>query len=355
MIASNEDMSMSHEGLVSSLHSVGHLYWHRPDTADCLVEVTRRGASQHQSRSQYRSSASILKLASSSRAATALEGEHVRHSEKGAATRRESAPTSMCASPEDACRRQSRCCPFDRAQTPPTRTFRLHKDFLTSQSDLFSDLLSSQMAPSPLSSWHLTKGFDGIELKPRADEGNGTIRRTRIELPDPASFGALVEYLYMGDFGKLIEAMESGRVRWEGVMLNARYLGLSQAVKTRLGAWWYYRQGHSSPPQGHLSSSSHRRASTAPRSNTLSQRRSSKQAGFASSPLASPRRSSSWPRLEASADRNSMDQTRAKSVANAAVRQLLLGGRRRRALSSLALYSSTGSSASFSPSIRHRE
>lgn len=350
MIDTNESMLMSPDGLVSSLHRIGHLYWHRPDTADCLVEVTRMGIAQHLSSSRHRSSASLPSFASSSRAASAPEGTHVRHSEQrlcAAAVRRESAPTSMSASTEDACCRHSRCSAHNQAQTPPTRIFRLHKDFLTSQSDLFRELLTSSR---PLSPWCVTKGFDRIELKPRAEEDNGTTRIESlcIELPDPASFGALVEYLYMGDFGKLIEAIESGRVRWEGVMLNCRHLGISQATKTRLGAWWYHRQGHLSP-------SSHRRARSASHSNTSSQRCLSKQVGFASSPLASPRRSPSWPRLDVSAQQNSMDHPRANSVGSAAARQLLLGGRRRRALSSLALYSSTGSYASISHSVGHRE
>ncbi len=173
MIATNEAMLMSREGLVSSLHRVGHLYWHRPDTADCLVEVTRMGASQHQSRSQYRSSASLPSFASSSRAASAAEGKHVRRPEErlcAAAVRRESAPTSMYASVEDARCRQRRCSLLNQAQTPLTRTFRLHQDFLTSQSDLFRELLTSQTPSRPLSPWCITKGFDRIELKPRTDE-----------------------------------------------------------------------------------------------------------------------------------------------------------------------------------------
>ncbi len=150
----------------------------------------------------------------------------------------------------------------------------------------------------------------------------------------------------MGDSGKLIAAMESGRVRWEGVMLNARHLGLSHAIKTRLGACGTTVKAICR----HLAILEPAQLLAATRS-----RKAFKQTGELH--VLSANIYSTLiilARLDASADQISTDHPRAKGVGNAAVRQLLLGGRRRRALSSLALYSSTGSYASIS-SIRHRE
>ncbi|KAN0061723.1 hypothetical protein ACQY0O_005715 [Thecaphora frezii] len=63
-----------------------------------------------------------------------------------------------------------------------------------------------------------------------------------LPLPDPASFWAVVHYLYHGDFGVIARLMQEGRVRWEGIVVNADYLGLDRRLRAELGLWWSQRR-----------------------------------------------------------------------------------------------------------------
>lgn len=250
--AAEETMSPTREELISRLHCVGHLYWQRNDTADCTVKVFRLSSSQ-QRRYCQQCLNSTNRLPSQKRpleagsVATSAPPTRLRFRDdetpakrsKLAATlpsrcserpmcrssasmpilpqpsprsptlsygdlRRDSAPPNFKAE-NDPC---SRCRPPDQ-----TSTHHLHKDFLVTQSDTFQKI------------------FEG---------GQAVVE---LALPDPSSFEALVKYFYMGNFAELASAMESGQVRWENIMLNARHLGFSQGLKMRLGAWWRHRQG----------------------------------------------------------------------------------------------------------------
>ena len=392
-----EDAStMTREELISRLHSVGHLYWRRPETADCLIKVVRLSASQHDGRSmnrqpqrhcrqclcssmghhnartdqphgvapapsellsapgsappaisrfsrkdtmdKYRSNQSYLGLPSSiidSKSKDDSSEDHLKRWPKSAAgsstepglgdqdskrhnstesstrpgsydghiyrasasmpllpvretpsprrnpmpqhvsigdVRRDSAPPSMNGATAVAAaptRRCTRCDSHAGAPDQGAKTFRLHRDFLITQSDTFKKLLGDAMKNgyskagsastsqqsegeqagltdgSQQSSTTLTGRQSPSAHRHGSDDDTSAVSQTCLELalPDPASFEALIEYFYIGDFGKLAAAMESGAMRWENVMLNAQHLGLSQGLKMRLGAWWRYRQG----------------------------------------------------------------------------------------------------------------
>lgn len=203
--------------------------------------------------------------------------------------RRESAPPSMDGVTAVAATPTRRCTRCDSYAVEPdegAKTYRLHKDFLITQSDTFRKLLGSVSRTHSASTSQQTKGEQN---GPTGESRQGRTISTgsqflsldtsadsqtclELALPDPSSFETLIEYFYTGDFGKLAAAMESGTVRWENIMLNAQHLGLSQGLKMRLGAWWRYRQGQ---PLGslhqHVQSASQRhdhRGSLPPRSLT---------------------------------------------------------------------------------------
>ena len=160
--------------------------------------------------------------------------------------RRESAPSSMCGAATAAARTVfpgcAHCCSHSHAQDRGGTMFLLHKDFLTTQSALFKELLQANNDPTDPST---RKPTDNVVNS----NGNAvSVKKSRqtcitVALPDPGSFDVLVEYFYMGDFSKLAATLDSGIVRWENVMLNAQHLGLSSASKMQLGAWWRLRQG----------------------------------------------------------------------------------------------------------------
>lgn len=267
---------MKKEDLIASLHKIGRLYWYRPDTADCLVRVVKLSTCSHRHPPQRIEEAdeermgksasmpalhyhSIKSMPASAGPSTIhfrdngcprgiFNGESCSKRKKVDTKDSESERTSGSRSPvhqslspptasrqhlpqhlsksrrESAPATTTSSCPHCPAQRNG-KLYRLHKDFLIHQSSVLSSLLSSStMAPtSTLSS-------------------NSNLPAIELPLPDPSVFSLFVEYFYMGDFSRLTSAMETGTVRWESVMLNARHLGLSEGLKTRLGGWWRLRQ-----------------------------------------------------------------------------------------------------------------
>ncbi|SPO25663.1 uncharacterized protein UTRI_03028 [Ustilago trichophora] len=342
-------MSMTEEELTNSLHRVGRIYWHRPDTADCLVTVTRlcstqnerlcspqqqhqldrhqnpclcnrtnqivqrhrlstapltpllptfssntscastlsqNGSSAPQSHGQkppisttkpihpsnlgakdlcskssnlndggvggssglilqsakrtissrHRSNGSLSSLSTVSEDLTSSACEPKRTEAGNVASsnrssllvsgdiRRESAPSNMYSA--------RTCCHIDDEQNQRSTTYRLHRDFLISQSQVFKALLQPDQGETASASLAATTSIKQDTLTTSVE----------IALPDPSSFAVLVEYFYMGEFDRLTSAMESGKVRWENVMLNASHLGLSTGLKRQLGGWWRGRK-----------------------------------------------------------------------------------------------------------------
>ncbi|SPO25550.1 uncharacterized protein UTRI_03028_B [Ustilago trichophora] len=147
--------------------------------------------------------------------------------------RRESAPPNMYAA--GTC---TRCHSHaDDEQDQRVTTYRLHRDFLISQSQVFKQLLQPGRGDAASPEGTAVKGDPSI-----SDDTNHPTTSIEIALPDPSSFAVLIEFFYMGNFNKLTAAMESGKVRWENVMLNASHLGLSAGLKMQLGRWWRERQ-----------------------------------------------------------------------------------------------------------------
>ena len=182
-----------------------------------------------------------------------------RRQEASEGKRRGSLPPSMYVAGAD-----HRCTRCQNHQHETLTTYRLHKDFLTSQSTAIRQMVRARASEQV----RRTSCPPGIETRrsvsaEAADmakhikkgqqhrrDGNGDadqILNLEIAVPDPSSLGVLFEYFYTGDFGKLAEAMESGQARWENVMLNASHLGLCDALKMQLGAWWRQRSDLARP------------------------------------------------------------------------------------------------------------
>ncbi|KAK4690041.1 hypothetical protein P7C73_g42, partial [Tremellales sp. Uapishka_1] len=117
-------------------------------------------------------------------------------------------------------------------------TFPLHRDYLITQSTLFRSLLSStashldlpvsqSIPPSPT--------VKGSRVLP-SPEGSPT--SIFLPIPDPASFGVLVHWLYWGEAAALESALSRGLVTWQGVVKNVDYLGLDDGIKRVIGKWW---------------------------------------------------------------------------------------------------------------------
>lgn len=284
--STNQAVQLTRKELTARLHEVGKIYWHRPDTADCLVKVVRLSSCQHErhpgpdqqclrkANNPSRPTSHIHSAPTSASASAcqfpyqaqrrsqdlhALPGpsrrtvseNHVytkrsrlveptspfRHSLLNTEARRESAPPNMLGAASAASATQRPCLRCDDS-VQNVAMYRLHSDFLKSQSDLFAKMLCSD------------NDTQDASASSAVDADSRPHRAVTVALPDPTSFEKLVEYFYMGDFSKLSAAMESGKVRWENVMLNARHLGLSQELKMQLGAWWRIHQGHSGVKQG---------------------------------------------------------------------------------------------------------
>ncbi|EPQ28673.1 uncharacterized protein PFL1_03976 [Pseudozyma flocculosa PF-1] len=155
--------------------------------------------------------------------------------------------------------------------------FRVHRDYLVAQSTLFESLFdeagpSREAVGSPTSSrqeetapevaadtstsllnspsrrrssiWSPSR-----DNRPRfLPKGSTKARALYLPLPDPSSFPAVLHYLYHGDFGALARMMEAGEARWDGLMVNADYLGLDARLREDLGVWWAQRRRRLAEP-----------------------------------------------------------------------------------------------------------
>ncbi|WRT68739.1 uncharacterized protein IL334_005719 [Kwoniella shivajii] len=121
--------------------------------------------------------------------------------------------------------------------------FPLHRDYLTTQSILFRTLLNSPAAhlshPPP-------RDFDGRLLFQSPVIRGAKVLPTKadkpkalyVPLPDPASFGVLLHWLYWHDADHFNHCLSKGLVTWQGVIRNIEYLSLDNEVKLLAGKWW---------------------------------------------------------------------------------------------------------------------
>ncbi|KDQ61136.1 hypothetical protein JAAARDRAFT_32140 [Jaapia argillacea MUCL 33604] len=135
----------------------------------------------------------------------------------------------------------------------PRITMKLHVDYLSAQSTLlralFSgtnpiDLINSRRpltpsrfessspkpqpnSPSPMQIRHL----------PRLLASSPTHPVIYLPVPDPSSIQLLVHWMYFGHTHFIEDSLNTGSVRWEGILRNAEYLGLDSDIKSFLWRW----------------------------------------------------------------------------------------------------------------------
>ncbi|PVF99799.1 hypothetical protein CPB86DRAFT_783448 [Serendipita vermifera] len=199
--------------IVDQLHRLGPFYWHKPDTTDCTIQVPI---------DQRRLSRTPNLDISSGLNTGVLRSNNLD-------IRRGSAPVT------------SQTNPTPRAYT----SLKLHQFYLTAQSSLLRTLFSGssviglvspQTAAVPsTSSAHYALGSQpygrrdstpSLARIPRLLPSSAHHPTLYLPLPDPYSFPHIVHYLYFGSPAFIEEALELGRIRWEGVVRNVEYLGL---------------------------------------------------------------------------------------------------------------------------------
>ncbi|KAG8817706.1 hypothetical protein FRC18_000385, partial [Serendipita sp. 400] len=156
------------------------------------------------------------------------------------------------------------------SQTNPTpktfTTLKLHQFYLTTQSSLLRALFSgssviglvsaqtSTVPPSSTSApmmnglgiggshYPLNLNVQGIGRRdstpslariPRLLPSSAHHPTLYLPLPDPTSFPHIVHYLYFGTVAVLEDALNVGRIRWDGVVRNVEYLGIYEEEEQR--------------------------------------------------------------------------------------------------------------------------
>jgi hypothetical protein len=132
---------------------------------------------------------------------------------------------------------------YDRRQSFRKLKFRVHVDFLL-QCGLAARLFSN----SNIEWLSLTaKLFLKAQQQQRiARKGEEKVQILSISptiviflpLPDPSSFSYLLHYLYHGSIEVLINGMDTGALKWQGVIANTDFLDLDVRIKQQLGKWW---------------------------------------------------------------------------------------------------------------------
>ncbi|ADV23651.1 hypothetical protein I305_01638 [Cryptococcus gattii E566] len=121
--------------------------------------------------------------------------------------------------------------------------FPLHKDYLTTQSTLFYNLIRSATAHVTTPTQRDQYGrlvwqspvYRGAKVLPTK---HGRQRVLYVPLPDPSSFGVLLHWLYWHDVSHFNHCLSRGFATWQGVIRNIEYLGLDSEIKLLAGKWW---------------------------------------------------------------------------------------------------------------------
>ncbi|WWC90359.1 uncharacterized protein L201_005292 [Kwoniella dendrophila CBS 6074] len=121
--------------------------------------------------------------------------------------------------------------------------FPLHKDYLTTQSVLFRTLLNSQAAHLPNPPPRDQEGrllfqspvIRGAKVLPTKSDRPKALY---VPLPDPASFGVILHWLYWHDADHFNHCLSKGLVTWQGIIRNIEYLSLDNEIKLLAGKWW---------------------------------------------------------------------------------------------------------------------
>ncbi|WWD02017.1 hypothetical protein V865_000055 [Kwoniella europaea PYCC6329] len=121
--------------------------------------------------------------------------------------------------------------------------FPLHKDYLTTQSVLFRKLLNCQAAHLPNPPPRDSEGrlifqspvIRGAKVLPTKSDRPKALY---VPLPDPASLGVILHWLYWHDADHFNHCLSKGLVTWQGVIRNIEYLSLDNEIKLLAGKWW---------------------------------------------------------------------------------------------------------------------
>ncbi|PWZ01924.1 hypothetical protein BCV70DRAFT_215352 [Testicularia cyperi] len=185
-----------------------------------------------------------------------------------ASARRESAPTlslslSLSLGATHDIKESSSTHPAAAAtnSAPGCLMFRLHREYLVSQSSFFrsafGEITTTATATATATVHGEARRVDNVEHA-QVESGHALTLTTppapavaaggagggggghavghpptlHLPLGDIPSFVALLEYLYLGDFGTLASAMDSNLVRWENVILTTKLLGLDQTRRS---------------------------------------------------------------------------------------------------------------------------
>ncbi|WVQ72677.1 hypothetical protein IAR50_002237 [Cryptococcus sp. DSM 104548] len=241
-------------------------YWYSPETADCHIVVPLRRvpkpnrndhqgprtAVPHDARGDLQAdglrtavpsgSNSFAEQQSRPRMPESSVGGSAPHGAGG--TRPDVVSSSQAHALKDLSIRRG-SLPDTQSQNPLDHSlvFPLHRDYITTQSSLFHTLLrqSAAQASTPTQRdlngrlvWHapVHKGARVLPTRP------GAPKAIQVPLPDPASFGVILHYLYWHDAEHFNHCLTKGTVTWQGIIRNIEYLGLDPEIKHLAGKWW---------------------------------------------------------------------------------------------------------------------
>ncbi|KZT09759.1 uncharacterized protein LAESUDRAFT_646490 [Laetiporus sulphureus 93-53] len=142
----------------------------------------------------------------------------------------------------------------------PCMVMQLHMDYLCAHSTLLRGLLSGAspfdlLASSSHSFASAQVPMSGNALPcPSILPSPPTRPSIYLPIPDPASFRMLVHYIYFGSTEFIEDALDEGKLSWEGLARNAEYLGMGSEIKVFLGHW-YTRWMRGRAPGGYDSDS----------------------------------------------------------------------------------------------------
>ncbi|KAH8827337.1 hypothetical protein DL96DRAFT_1245557 [Flagelloscypha sp. PMI_526] len=224
------------EYIISQLRSLAVHYWNKPASADCTLVIPVPHAKRTPSTTP---TGSPSLLPPNPTPSFALPTQ-IDPSGMG---RRESAPATPTATP-----------------TLPRLVLKAHMDYLTAHSTLLRgvfcgasplDLVLSNQTTTTIVRDGPTPSRIPVPASrlPRLLPSSPQHPILYLPVPDPSSIQSLFHWMYFGTTDGLQEALEEGKVQWEGVARNVEYLGLPTEMKVFLGRYyktWIHTGGGSS-------------------------------------------------------------------------------------------------------------
>ena len=238
---------VSRAQIVKALNARAGSYWFHPETADCLLRESFVFEAECPCAMLTRTDIPLPRttaVAATPLTANSVHSNQPQHSYWPPTP----PPGSTMPHPGVSTPRQllSRRGSLPDANNSPVLVFPLHREYLVTQSTLLRTLLTTSphldlaalatsSPPLPEQSPSPSRTVRGARILPTR---SGATVAIHVPLPDPASFGVLLHWLYWGDDGALESALNRGLVTWQGVVKNIDYLSLDDSVKRVLGKWW---------------------------------------------------------------------------------------------------------------------